>query len=498
MGDSGRAEPFVFNGIDGASGQYLTPPLTEHDVADLAQGKPLATADAPPTPPPPDEEDRRHVQDLTWRYRAAVDATFAPIEGVDPKNLAEAGWGVVFAHGANPAVREVLEPLLAHRRTQAAAVAEHRYRELADDQGVRPDESKSDFLARQGVGPGPVDPDKLPYYLLLVGSPEAIPFRFQYHLDVQHAVGRIHFVDGNGADDLDAYANYARTVVAAETEPPRPRKATFFGVQNPDDKATALSASELVQPLAAQLSDKYPDWEMETLLGAAATKNGLRQVLGGEATPSLLFTASHGMGFPVDDPRQFPHQGAFLCQDWPGPNQHQGNIPQDFYFAADDLGADARPNGLVAFHFACFGAGTPQFDDFAHRAFAQPKPIAPKPFIAALPSRLLGHPNGGALAAVGHVERAWAFSFMWQQTGRQLGVFASALTRLIDGHPIGSALEFFNERYAELATTLSTELEDIKFGKRPDEYALAQMWTAHNDARSYAIIGDPAVRLNVA
>jgi len=233
-------------------------------------------------------------------------------------------------------------------------------------------------------------------------------------------------------------------------------------------------------------------------------------MLGGDATPDLLFTASHGLGFPYADSLQRERQGALVCEDWPGPSEWRGAIPADFYLAADDIEDDATLAGLIAFHFACYGAGTPRLDQYPQLAAAAAQrlgklgtrlaaAISPAAFVARLPQRMLGHPRGGALAVVGHVERALGASFVWDGgTGPQssIALYADTVQRLMRGVPVGAAIEPFNERYAEMCADLTSELRDVEqAGKIPDSVQLAQLWTGTFDAGGFFVLGDPAVRL---
>jgi hypothetical protein len=160
-------------------------------------------------------------------------------------------------------------------------------------------------------------------------------------------------------------------------------------------------------------------------------------------------------------------------------------------FRADDIADGAGLDGMIAFLFACFSAGTPAIDEFLPSEAAAPSILANAPFTASLAQRML---TRGAAAVVGHVERAWTWSFRWPVAGGSTTVFESVLHALARGARVGTAMEDLNHRYAEIAAELSEELRQNGFGKQNDE-VIAGLWTAVTDARNFVVLGDPAVRL---
>ena len=478
------SQELFLNGVnaDGTVGYGF--PIDSNIIARAARGDKLTT-------------DELNTLRLKLRN---TESHFGVAEDVDAEKLDSAGWGVLFPAGlpdrTRDAIREALQPLLDHRRSLAGEL----YQEYAgSERGIKNRESKAEFLKRYGRGPGPAKPwgddgtPGVPYYLLIAASPEAIPFSFQYQLDVQYAVGRVYF------ERLEDYYQYARSVVEAETKGlRRARKAAFFGVSNEADRATEMSSKYLIPPLSDAIKKKYSPggWEVDMVQAEHTGKAALSQYLGGENTPALLFTAGHGINFKPGDERQLRHQGALVTRDWPGPKVRMP-VTEDMYFSADDLASDADVFGMLAFIFACYGGGTPRSDNFWQQAFGEEKSIAPYAFLAQLPLRLLSHPKGGALGVFAHVERAWGSSIMWDNSVQEIESFNSMIQALLNGKPAGFAAEYFNERYAEISAMLTEELQATST-ENQDAVKIAGMWTSNNDARNYAFLGDPAVRLAVA
>ena len=444
--DQSLEMPLPF-GVSADTGQLL-PPLTGADLQALAgaQRAPQAA-----------DEPLDNALDRRIRLEASP---FGAVGDMDPGELADAGWGVIFAEQTPPAVKAALQPLLDRRRSEVGGGVFRVFE--GPKAGYRAGDTAATWLARQGASLNVVNPLLgVPFYLLVVGSPEDIPFEFQYGLDIYWAVGRLHF------DTAEEYGRYAKSVIAYEeaASPPTARRIVLFATAHDFDRATQLFNERVAKPLVEGSPTTSPlgrrqRFAMHALRGAEATKGALRDVLRGTGQggrPSLVFSGSHGMGFGVDDPRLGATQGALVCQDWGG----YGEIGEDAWLGAADVPPDAQMHGLIHMMFACYGGGCPMFDTYA-RGGPGHRQIAPRAMVAALPRALLAHPNGGALAVIAHVDRAWGYSFLSDRGVSQTQGFSDVIGRLLRGDRAGQALDQFNVRWAALSADLADALDDVK------------------------------------
>jgi hypothetical protein len=468
------------NGIDALTGMPAALPIAPEDAIRLDPSR------------PPDSAAQSRLARFWRTFTKKLHGLPEELESKS-SDPASVGWAIVLSTDVPAEVRDAVEPLIAHRRERTKVPPE-----LLKVLEIAPDSSLDDWLRKLGAHRCDVDPMKLPFYVTFVGGPESIPFEHQSELDVAYAVGRLCF------DRAGDYRRYADSVIAYETvaAPPQGREVAFWATRNRADRATQLSADCLVTPLAQGQSGDRPIAEVRQfrsrcLLGPSATRANLLECLhGGEgqSRPAVLFTASHGLSWPKGHALQTPQQGALLCQDWPG----AGTPPDSSHcLTAADLDDGASVHGLVAFLFACYGAGTPADDHFLADRSKAPVPIAPAPFVAALPQRLLAHPGGGALAVIGHVERAWGYSIRPVGLGKSLLPFRNLLGRILRGEPVGLATRDFSDRYAASSMRILNLAAGANLGAKHRDAEMAALWIERNDARNYVLLGDPAVRLRV-
>ena len=480
------------NGIDAETGEPLIPALSTSEAIALATGRTGWRHDSGPG-----------SILRAWRtLRSGIGRLFVggPLLGasddVDLTDPRSAGWSVVVASDAPPEARAAADRLFEHRRDQTGVPAGccKRFEYPAG----RPLRS---WLATIGAHASDIVPTRLPYYITLVGSPAAIPFEAQSPLNTHYAVGRLAFDEPNG------YERYVASLIEYENSMtvPTAREVAYWGTKNRGDAATVLSSEYLIRPLfggvgaAENQSEDRPVAEERgfrsfCLAGPDATRANLADLLHGKSgatRPAVLFTASHGLGWRQPHPDQEAYQGALLCQDWPG----LGTRPsKEHCFGGSDIGVDARVHGLIAFLFACYGAGTPATDHFPTTRADRPVAIANRPFVAALPQRLLSQAAGGALAVVGHVELAWACSIRPPQLGPSVYPFRNFLSKVLRGWPVGHATRDFSDRASSAASYLA---DAFNSGDWPDDAHLAAAWIERNDARNYVLLGDPVARLRV-
>jgi len=414
----------------------------------------------------------------------------------DPMDLSQAGWGVLFASDADPAIKEALQPLLERRR---AEVQDERFFKIFEGKmGVAEGQTAAAWASARNVSlSAPVSPRKgVPFYLLIVGDPARIPFEFQAQLDLQWAAGRLHF------DSVSDYAAYASKLVDYEKglAPKRQRSAAVWMPRNPLDLATPLLAASLVPELRGETSPgdeplgTHQKFDVSMFVGEnQATKDRLTSIVRGEdGRPAILFTGSHGAEWSLTKPDiQKMRQGALVTQEW----TRGEPLEAKHYFGGEDVASDANVQGLVAFLFACFGGGCPETDSYFFAPDGSPLQLAPQPLIANLPQALLSH---GALAVIAHIDRAFSYAFEDVMGTPQAQLLRTPLELLMKGRRIGLATDPLNQQWSSLAAQLGVALGGNAPGApSPRSPLIANLYIARDDARNYIVLGDPAARIGL-
>jgi hypothetical protein len=131
------------NGIDPATGQYAVAPTTIEDLAKLVLERPGVAA----------------YENLVGDSQLE----FAVPYGTSLDQVGQVGWGVVFHEDASQDVRDALATLIEHRRATVGGLLK-----VLD---YKKGEQVRDWYRRHGISAGNLEPELVPYYLLLGRRP---------------------------------------------------------------------------------------------------------------------------------------------------------------------------------------------------------------------------------------------------------------------------------------------------------------------------------------
>ncbi len=423
----------------------------------------------------------------------------------DPNDLTQTGWGILFASDADPAIQAQLQPLIDLRGGQVQDTT--LFKKFLGNDGVLPGQSAESWARQHGVSlTAAVDPSQgVPYYLLIVGSPERIPFEFQALLKMQWAVGRLYF------DDIEDYGRYAQAVVQYESasfKPVQTKNAAVWVTRNSGDLATAMLSGAISQDFLAPANQLgvRSRFLLSAFLNEKATKSQLIEILRGNVaggSPAVIFIGSHGCEYKSDDPvKQLRMQGSLLTQEWT-PGTPAGPANQ---FCADDVPADARLPGTIGFLFACYSGGCPAQNNYYFSNDGSPINVAPASFITRLPQALLSH---GMLAVIAHIDLAFPYAFVDTSGTPQPQAIRTPLELLMKGKRAGLAADSLSILWSSRSSLLAQAQAGAQAvpaaataasgaaTATPVSRAIAQMTIARDDARNYIVLGDPATRLRI-
>nr|WP_044199274.1 hypothetical protein [Oscillochloris trichoides] len=254
----------------------------------------------------------------------------------------EVGWGLILPY----------DPALSRAKLQTADDAPEPIRALVQQRrGVilRYDRTKPEYLFDPRIDPplsitsSPLGMARgcIPFYILIYGSPDALPWGLQTHLSIGRAVGRLDLVGTALENYVAALMNDWRDQHAD------PQQIVSWSVDFGGSDITSLMREVLVKLLLKRLrnNDTQHELHIHEIGGdEPATGAALLQRLS-LTKPGLVITTSHGQTEPLDRPD-------FMRATLGLPVDQGMRVVQP-----SDLLAVWEPGGAIWYQHSCCSAG---------------------------------------------------------------------------------------------------------------------------------------------
>jgi hypothetical protein len=334
------------------------------------------------------------------------------------------------------------------------------------------------------AGPG----QEPPFYILILGSPQRIPFGFQTALHAGAAVGRIHY------DTPEEYRSYFRKLLGRKSDI---RGLDIFAPCH--DEATEIAAARFALPLADWAGRK--GLACRTIIdtrGARkrATRAGFEAL--GQTPERILFATGHGLFEPRAGRAEL--NGALCC-----PREDEAILdPARDLISTDLIGSAPCFPGSIIVMQSCYGFGMPSESAMDRRRGLLPGGKR-EDRVSALPRKWLANPRG-PIAFIGHLDIALVPK--GEAVPRDGFDPLVPFTWLIEaiclrGHTVGHAMSGLRRTIANLSNLSLMLLDRHERGKRGLRGRLASWVPARrrmvaekllrkNDAGNVLLFGDPA------
>lgn len=329
------------------------------------------------------------------------------------------------------------------------------------------------------------DDKSVPRYLLIVGSPAQIPWKFQYRLQCSAFVGRLDLDDAGLERYVDALLNdWPGASRHADTP-------VLWAVDHGHPDITYLMRKVVAEKLHASFVGG--GFDAQLLTDARGRAADLRDALA-KHRPAFVLTSSHGATFPLNNSAAM---------------KAQLGLPVDLDHTVLDIEALTKawnPTGAIWYAHACCSAGADKpstFQGMVDAGSSLGRMLAAVaecgPCTAPLPRALLGgeRPLG---AFVGHIEPTFDWTLRDPVTGQVMtnamiiDTFYSAL-HSDPRTPIAMAMDGFYDAVAGLLLDHIDAVADFQNHEDGAETRAMRAKLMAMDRLSMVVLGDPTVRV---